>query len=143
MLCILHKNGHALRRGRLGTTAVQVAVIFPVFFFFILSLVEVGRGLMVLSLMDNAARAGCRAGVIPGAQNSTVTTVINHLLSSQGITAQSTTIKVNGTVADISTAGSGDQIQVKVSVPVSSVTWVPVPRFLSGNLTGVYSLRHE
>ena len=45
---------------------VEFAIIAPVFFVFVLGLVELGRGLMVQHLLTNAARQGCRLGVIEG-----------------------------------------------------------------------------
>ena len=54
-----------------------------------------------------------------------------------------TTATVAGVVADASTAQAGNEIVVSVSLPVSTFTWLPFSGYLSGSLTGVYSLRRE
>ena len=45
---------------RRAATAVEFAVVAPVFFLFVLGFIELGRGYMVQHLMTNAARQGCR-----------------------------------------------------------------------------------
>jgi Flp pilus assembly protein TadG len=131
------------RTPRSGTTTVEFAVVIPVFFVFVLGLVEVGRGFMASHLLTNAARAGCRQGILQSQSTSTITTAVNALLSRQGIQGATTTVQVNGVVADASTAKSNDDITVIVSAPVSSLTWVPVMHYLQGNITGQYTLRRE
>src|SRR5688572_25123892 len=64
-------------QARTGAHIVEFAVVVPVFLAFIFGLIEIGRGMMVSSLMSNAARAGCRAGIIPGSSNSSVTTAVD------------------------------------------------------------------
>jgi Flp pilus assembly protein TadG len=108
-----------------------------------MGLVEVGRGFMVTHLLTNAARVGCRQGVLQNQSTATITTAVNAVLSSQGINTGSTTVQVNGAVADASTAKSNDDITVIVSAPVATLTWVPVSRYLQGNISGQYTLRKE
>jgi hypothetical protein len=55
----------------------------------------------------------------------------------------STTVQVNGVVADASTAKSNDDITVIVSAPVDNLTWVPVSKYLHGSISGQYTLRKE
>jgi hypothetical protein len=52
-------------------------------------------------------------------------------------------VQVNGGSADASTAKAGDKITVSITAPVSSITWLPFTRYLSGNLSGTYTLRRE
>jgi Flp pilus assembly protein TadG len=128
---------------RRGTTTVEFALVIPVFFLFVLGLVEVGRGFMACHLLTHAARVGCRQGILQSQTTATITTAVTDKLTSQGITGATTTVQVNGVVADASTANSNDDITVIVSVPVADITWVPVSRFLQGNITGQYTLRKE
>src|SRR4051812_26372552 len=74
--------------GRRGATAVEFALVAPVFFMIVLGMVEVGRGLMVVHLLNNAARQGCRAGVLPGKTTSQINTVVIGALQSQGISGE-------------------------------------------------------
>jgi hypothetical protein len=53
------------------------------------------------------------------------------------------TVQVNNAAADCATAQAGDEITVIVSVPVSSVTWVPGGTFLPGTLNAQYTLLRE
>jgi Flp pilus assembly protein TadG len=112
-------------------------------FLFILGLIEIGRGLMVLHLLNNAARQGCRAGVIQGKSTADINTVVLATLSAQGIKGEVATVQVNDGVTDASTARSGDEITVIVTVPVASVSWLPGSQFLNGSMAGRYTLRRE
>lgn len=128
---------------RSGATTVEFAVLAPILFALILGIIEIGRGLMVVHLLTNAARQGCRTGVIEGTTTAQITQVVQSTLQSQGISSDTVTVQVNDGSADASTAQAGDEITVQVSVPVSKITWLPGARFLSGNLTGKYTLRRE
>jgi Flp pilus assembly protein TadG len=123
---------------------VEFAVVAPLLFLTILlPIFEFGRAFMVSELVTNAARSGCRVGVLTGNTNTSVTSAVNSALSNGGITGATTTITVNGNSVDVSTASSGDSIAVTVSIPYSSVSWVH-GQFLSGvNLTGTMTMRHE
>jgi Flp pilus assembly protein TadG len=109
----------------------------------VLGVIEVGRGLMAIHLLNNAARAGCRVGVIEGKATSDITTAVNNLLSAQGVNGDGVTVQVNDGSADASTAQAGDEITVVVSIPVSKVSWVPGTSYLQGSLSGQYTLRRE
>jgi Flp pilus assembly protein TadG len=131
------------RAGRRGGHAVEFAVVGTVMFVFILGLIEVGRAFMVVHLLTNAARQGCRIGVLPGKANSDVLTAVNGTLNAQGIRGDTATVQVNDNTADVANAKSGDEVTVIVSVPVSSVTWLPGTGFLRGTLSSRYTLRRE
>jgi Flp pilus assembly protein TadG len=134
----------ARRRNRFGAQAVEFALVFPVFVLFVFGLVEIGRGMMVSTLMSNAARAGCRSGVVVGASTSTVDNRVDGLLKAQGINGYTTTVQVNGNAAtDVSAAQPKDTVTVMVSVPVSNVSWLPGASYVFGNITGRFSMPHE
>jgi Flp pilus assembly protein TadG len=114
-----------------------------VMFVFILALIEIGRAFMVQHLLTNAARQGCRTGIISGKSNADVTSAAMGALTSQGIKGETATVQVNDNVADVATAKSGAEVTVIVSVPYASVTWVPGVRFVTGNISGQYTLRRE
>ena len=128
---------------RRGVAAVQLAIVAPVFFIFVFGLIEIGRGFMVSHLLANAARDGCRKGVVFGKSNSDVTNTIASLMTAHGIQGYTTTVKVNDVVKDVSTAASNDEVTVTLSVPVANITWLPGGQYLKGTLTGRYSLRRE
>jgi Flp pilus assembly protein TadG len=145
-LLTINRAGTGLRRKsvvRRGAQAVEFAVIASVMFVFVLGLIEVGRGIMVQHLLTNAARQGCRVGSIEGKSNSDVAAAVINALSGQNINAQVLTVQVNDGSADVATAKPGDEVTVLVSIPVGSVSWVPGTNFLSGSITGRYTLRRE
>jgi Flp pilus assembly protein TadG len=131
------------RPQRWGAHVVEFAVVAPVMFLVILGMIEIARGLMVTHLLTNAARQGCRVGVIEGTSTSQITTVVTNTLKNQGISSDTVTVQVNDGSADASTAQAGDEITVVVSVPVGKVSWLPFSNYLSGNLSGKYTLRRE
>jgi Flp pilus assembly protein TadG len=129
---------------RRAVTAVEFAFIAPVFFFFLLGLIEIGRCVMVTHLLTHAARTGCRVGVIDGTTTTTIQSAVDTELGEQRTAGATVTISVNGSSAtDASAAVPNDVILVNVSVPISEITWLPGGRFISGNVSGRYSLRRE
>jgi Flp pilus assembly protein TadG len=138
--------GAAIRRkaaGRGGASALEFAIVAPLFFLLVFGLVELGRCLMVQHLLTNAARQGCRVAVIEGKTTADVNTTVTNLLSGQGISGATTTVQVNGATADASTAVAGDKINVSVSIPAGSTSWVPNAQYCLGTITGAYTLRRE
>ena len=131
------------RHKRVGAHLVEFALVVPVFFLFILTMIEVGRGMMVSTLATNAARAGCRIGVVPGRASSDVNATVDSLLTAQGINQYTTTVTVNGNSTNVSAAQSGDTITVTVAIPIAQASWLPGLSFINGNITGRYSIPHE
>ncbi|MBI3839438.1 MAG: pilus assembly protein [Planctomycetia bacterium] len=129
---------------RRGAAAVEFALVAPLLFLtIIIPIFEFGRGFMVSELVTNAARAGCRVGVLPGNLNSAITSTVTTNLSGQGVTGATTTITVNGGTGDVSAAVEGDSVSVTVSVPYTNNSWIP-GRFLAGkSITGTQTMRHE
>lgn len=130
-------------RNRRGGLTVELAVVAPIVFLIILGIIEVGRGLMVVHLLNDAAQAGCRQGIIEGKSTSDIKTKVVDALNRAGVSGETATVQVNDGSADASTAVVGDEITVIVQVPISKVSWVPVPRFLTGTLQGQYTMRRE
>ncbi len=52
---------------RKGATAVEMAVVLPVFIMLLIGFFELGHVLMIDSIVENAAYEGARRGVVPGA----------------------------------------------------------------------------
>jgi len=98
---------------------------------------------MVTHLLTNAARVGCRTGVVENTTTAQITTAVVNSLTQQGVSGDSTSVQVNDNSVDASTAKAGDEITVTVSVPVSKVTWLPGGQYLKGNLSGQFTLRRE
>jgi Flp pilus assembly protein TadG len=125
---------------RHGAALVEFALVIPIFFVLFFGMVDIARGFMAKALLDNAARVGCRTGILQGKTNSDVNAAITAAFTGQGITGTTVTITVNGSAVDVSTAVTGDIVKVVVSVPVANVTWLPGSRYLTGSISGTYSL---
>ena len=93
---------------RLGATVVEFAITAPVFFVMVLGIVEIGRALMVTHLLNNAARRGCRIGIIPGASTDAIKTNVYSTLTNMGVNGDTATVLINEGNTDASGAQSGD-----------------------------------
>jgi Flp pilus assembly protein TadG len=139
-----HEGVRPAARRRRGTSAVEFALVAPAIFFFVLGIVELGRGFMVTHLLNNAARQGCRAGVIPATSTADIKALVTSKLEAQGVRGTTTTVLVNDNDdTDASQAKSADEITVRVSIPVGDFTWLPGGQLLSGSLGARYTLRRE
>jgi Flp pilus assembly protein TadG len=105
---------------------VEFAAIAPVFFLMVLGMIEFGRAMMVQALMTNAAQQGARAGALDGAVASDVTNAVNNYLTAGGISGATTTCSPNPP----SSALPGHDVTATVTIPYTSVSWLPAPRFL-------------
>lgn len=131
---------------RSGAAIVEFAIIAPVLFLLIFGIFEFGRAMMVLELMNNAAREGCRQGTLAGSSTADVESVVTSTLSAGGITSDNLTVTVyvNNTEANPSGAKRGDSIKVRVRVPYLDVSYLPTPWFLQDStLESVLVMRHE
>jgi Flp pilus assembly protein TadG len=137
------RKSFPLRERRRGAAAVEFAVCGIALVTLILGIFELSRLLMVQHQLTNAARVGCRTGIVPGKSNSDITTAVNNFLTTQSINTDTVTVQVNDNTGNVSNANSGDEVTVKVSVAVSTVSWVPVLRYFNGTLTGQYTLSRE
>src|SRR5437879_4087676 len=80
---------------RCGASAVEFAFVAPVFFLMVLGMIELARGIMVRHALTNAARQGCRVGILPGKGNTDITTAANSTLTPLGIKGDTITVQVN------------------------------------------------
>ena len=117
---------------RRGAAAVEFAVIVPFLTLIALGMIEITRAVQVKDLLTDAARSGCRQAIRPATATAAVTAAINTSLTNANIPTSYATITllVNGKAVDVLTAVQGDQITVKVAVPVNQVGWI-TPIFFS------------
>ena len=142
----LEKVSRLCRKHRRGAAAVEFAIIAPIFFLLILGMIEIGRGVMVQQIITNASREGARLAVLPGTTASEVTARVDDILSSSGINGATTQIlNEQGSPLDPQVAGYGEVIKVVVTVPFSSVSWMPgADKYLAGkDLSATTVMRGE
>jgi Flp pilus assembly protein TadG len=133
------------RRDRLGATAVEFALVAPVFFLMVLGFFEICRACMVTELLTEAARHACRQSVIEGTSSTAIQQAATDYLTNVGISGESANVYVNDAPAgntNISAMPAYTEITVVVTVPISNVTWTPV-QFVNGTLSGQYTMRRE
>ena len=122
------RRSYRTTRVRRGAALVEFALVAPVFLVFILGSIELGRALMVQESLTNASREGARVGTIDGAMTTDVTNAVNAYLTGMSISGATTTVSPS----DPGLSANGTQVNVSVSIPYSSVSWVPSPWFFKG-----------
>lgn len=130
-----------------------MALVLPIFTMLVFGIIEFGRGFMIMQLVTNAAREGCRRAIIDGSTNSDVTNYIKTFMQTSGNVAQSaTTVTITVTPASGNPANPGnslalcqsrDLVNVKVEIPFSSVQLITAKYLAGKTLKGEASMRHE
>jgi Flp pilus assembly protein TadG len=112
---------------RSGVAAIEFALVAPVFFLLMFSLIEFGRMMMVQQSLTNAAREGCRTAALATTNNSSdVESAVRNYLQSV-ISNAADVDEVHVTVpASLASVASGTDLTVTVDVEYSDVSWLPL-----------------
>jgi Flp pilus assembly protein TadG len=113
-----------------------MAFIAPIFLMLVLGIIESSRLGMVSQLLTTAAREGCRVAVLNGMTQSDVQSRIDGVLSGSNISVGSVTPSCTSPYTWDSAPG-GTAITVSLSVPYTSVSWLPTPYFLNSTTISV------
>jgi Flp pilus assembly protein TadG len=105
------------RRGnRRGGAILEMAITLALLLNLTFGMVEFGYYMYVKNAFANAAREGARAGMVPGATNSNVTTAVtNALTACKFPTSSYTTAISDGGSNDVSQDTQGTAITITVS----------------------------
>lgn len=136
---------------RIGSAMVEVAVCFPVFLMILMGIIEFGRAMSVSQMLNSASRIGCRAAILDGSSNSSVTSAVKqHVTNTIGCQQSSVIVAVTvtssetgATLSDVSAASTGDMIQLNVSVPFADVSWSVKNYMGASTIRGACSMQHE
>lgn len=141
------------RQGRRGAVTVEMALVLPIFTMLVFGIIEFGRGFMIMQLVTNAAREGCRRAIIDGSTNSEISTYIKDFMKSAGnVSTSATTVTITVTPAtgnpsnptnNLALCQSRDLVTVKVQIPFSAVQLITAKYLAGKTLKGEASMRHE
>ncbi|MCS7239295.1 MAG: pilus assembly protein [Thermoguttaceae bacterium] len=115
---------------RTGAAVVEFAIVAPVFFLFVIGIIEFGRMVMVQQVITNASREGARIAVLDGSTGQEVRARAQAILVPAGVRNAQIIIEPDPP----SSAAAGAPVSVTVSVRFRDVSWLPTPIFL-GNIT--------
>jgi Flp pilus assembly protein TadG len=85
----------AARRRRAGVAAVELAVLAPFLGIIIMGMFELSRAVMVVDMLDNAARKACNNGIKPGKTFDDINQDVCDILNDNGITTSTSSISIN------------------------------------------------
>jgi Flp pilus assembly protein TadG len=125
------------RRKRSAAAAVEMAIILPVLVIMALGMFELSRGVMVRQTLTDAARKGCRTGILPQYGNNDISNDATGVMRDNGFTStqfnpSSNVGAINITVTDPSgnalgdalNAPAGSMVSVQIAIPATSVNWL-------------------
>jgi Flp pilus assembly protein TadG len=100
-------------------------MVAPFLAIVMIGMLELGRAMIVKMVLSDAARKGCRVGILAGGSSANITSNVNNILTDNSIDPTTATIAilVNGQAADPINAQPGDRISVQVIVPYAQVAW--------------------
>ena len=147
---------------RHGTTTVEMAMVSPILFFFVLAIIEFGHAQMAINVLNSACRNGARMGSVEGTTTSQVVARVDQTLSSAFETASASILVKDASVFDSSGSppSSGAEVEalpnlevgdaeplqlfaVRASVPYNKIALVPMPFMEGVVLDGQMFMRHE
>jgi Flp pilus assembly protein TadG len=111
---------------RRGASAVEFAVVAPVFLLLVFGMIEYGRMVMVQQVITHASREGARRAILGGATEANVQTVVEGYLANASIQGAVVTVDP----PDLSSVDSGAPVTVTVQINFSQVSWLPSPMYL-------------
>ncbi|MBD3672669.1 MAG: pilus assembly protein [Planctomycetaceae bacterium] len=112
---------------------MEFAFVAPLLFMTIFSIFEFSRILMVQNTVADGARHAAREASL-AATTSASTVEANLRARIADSVPTGTVMSVTVSPSDLSTASSGDEVSVKVSLSYKDVSWVPLTLFrISGS----------
>lgn len=124
---------------RRGASAVEFAIVAPVFIMLVLGMIEVGRALMVQQVLINASRVGARNATTVAATEDTAVSAAEDYAAGVGIAGVDVQVTPNP-----ASAIAGSEVTVTTTIDFASVSWLPSPWFMGGKtLTSTSVMRKE
>ncbi|WP_220498155.1 TadE/TadG family type IV pilus assembly protein [Rhodopirellula sp. JC639] len=115
------KHRQRKRASRRGAATVEFALIVPVMLTFTFGLIEMGRISIIKEAVVQASREGARVGIRPTASIEDIQARINEELAIMNISSANVVI----TPSYLGEAEPGDDIRVRITIPITDVSYVP------------------
>ena len=153
------------QRQRRGTTIVEAAMVLPIFFMFIFTIIEFGHSQLVINMLDASCRRAARYGSTSGVTTADVRTQVENLVGTVVDTNKVTIIVKDASVFDtggtlpsssedfhalpdveVANLEPRDLFLVRVEVQYSDVALISLPFLASlenAVLVGEAFTRHE
>ncbi len=135
-----HRTARSIRsvgRRRRGASAVEFAIVAPIFFLLLFGMLEFGRLVMVQQALVNASREGARLAVKDGTTKNDVLDTVEQYLAQASIDIKRKHINVSPNPAS---AAPGSAITVSITVPYEEVSWLPGSIYLRNQQLSAYSV---
>jgi Flp pilus assembly protein TadG len=113
-------------RRRRGAAALEFAIVAIPMFLFVFTSIEMGRAMMALQSMEEAARVGCRTAVVKGATTESVAAEVDEVMRMAGIANYSVAVDPAG----FSSLDRWATISVTVTASLNDISWLPAPIFV-------------
>lgn len=122
---------------RVGSVAVEFALVAPILFLFFFAGFEFCRVAMIRHTADNAVYEAARRAIIPGATSGEVRAEAERVLSTIGLSQYTLDIRPR-TITDETEA-----VSVRVQIPVEPNSYVPARFFIGQEITRELTMRCE
>src|SRR5438128_1348706 len=109
---------------RTAASLVEFAFVAPLLFMMVLAIFEFGRTFMVLELLTEGARVGCRQAVVEGTTSQQIRDAVTNYLTGVGINGDTVGVIVNDAPinsVEAATQPAYTEMTIQVTVPVQSV----------------------
>ncbi|HOT96166.1 MAG TPA: TadE/TadG family type IV pilus assembly protein [bacterium] len=117
-----------------GQSAVEFALVLPLFILMVVTIVEFGRLWMTVNVMTSAAREGARVAAVSRPDYSLVNSAAQSVLAAS---------QISGATVNLSGPNSSGDVRVTVSLVYTSITGNIIPRLRSLQLTRTSTMHWE
>jgi Flp pilus assembly protein TadG len=125
-----------LRRDTRGAALLEMALTLPMMLLVSIGMVEFGRAYQTWQVLTNAAREGARIAVLPGTDDTSVTTRVKTYMSDGQLSnsAGATVLITRDNTIAIG-AGTASASRVTVNYPFTFMVLQPVAKLIVSNST--------
>lgn len=110
-----------------------MACVLPLLFLLILGSIELGRGVMVKHVLEEAARAGCRVAVVDSSTKEDVLRVVDEAMQAANLPDYRVTVSPDPPT----NLGPFETVTVTVTVDCTDVSWVDAGYLGNSTLQGI------